>query len=116
MPRSGKATIGSSAVTSMSTASVSHQVAIQTIMARVARPARVNSTHSPDPVEYWLGSREKQRSASGGPAPSPMRRTVAALSPPARGDATVAAASGGIGPLPEAGGRKVPVQPGDEPD
>ena len=57
MPSSGKATIGSSAVTSMSTASVSHHPAIQTIMARVARPACENSTHSAGPVEYWVGSR-----------------------------------------------------------
>ena len=45
MPSSGKAAIGRSAVTSMSTASVSHHPAIQTIRARVARPAGVNSTH-----------------------------------------------------------------------
>jgi hypothetical protein len=51
MPRSGKATIGSSAVTSMSTASVSHQVAIQTIIPSVVRPARENSTHSAGPIE-----------------------------------------------------------------
>jgi hypothetical protein len=38
-------TIGSSAVTSMSTASVSHHPAIQTISPSVARPACVKSTH-----------------------------------------------------------------------
>ena len=57
MPSSGKIAIGRSAVTSMSTASVSHHPAIQTIRARVARPAGVNSTHWSGPVEYWVGSR-----------------------------------------------------------
>ena len=37
MPSIGKATIGSSEVTSISTASVIHQTAIQTIIASVAR-------------------------------------------------------------------------------
>ena len=51
MPSSGKVTTGSSAVTSISTASVSHHPAIQTIIASVVRPAWENSTHSPGPVE-----------------------------------------------------------------
>jgi|RhiMetdeSRZDD1v2_1073273.scaffolds.fasta_scaffold27044_7 hypothetical protein len=51
MPSSGKVTIGKRAVASISTASVSHHPAIQTIIASVARPAGVNSTHSPGPVE-----------------------------------------------------------------
>jgi hypothetical protein len=52
MPSSGKVTIGRRAVASISTASVSHHPAIQTIRASVARPACVNSTHSPATVEY----------------------------------------------------------------
>ena len=47
IPASGNAAIGSSAVTSMSTASVIHQVAIQTIIASVARPACENATPLP---------------------------------------------------------------------
>ena len=50
MPSSGKSAMGSSAVTSMSTASVIHQVAIQATMASVARPATVNATCVPGPV------------------------------------------------------------------
>ncbi len=38
MPNSGKIAMGRSAVTSISTASVTHHVAIQTIMPSVARP------------------------------------------------------------------------------
>ena len=47
MPNSGKVAIGSKAVISISTASVTHHVAIQTIKPNVARPAGVKSTHSP---------------------------------------------------------------------
>jgi hypothetical protein len=47
MPSSGNATTGSSAVTSISTASVIHQTAIQTSMASVARAAPVSGTRSP---------------------------------------------------------------------
>jgi hypothetical protein len=41
--------MGSNAVASRSTASVRHHPAIPTIMASVARPAAVRSTHSPGP-------------------------------------------------------------------
>ena len=51
MPNSGNVAIGSNAVTSISTASVIHHVAIQTMRPNVARPACVNSTHSPAPLE-----------------------------------------------------------------
>ena len=50
MPASGKATSGRSAVTSMSTASVIHQIAIQTSIASVARPACGNGTILPRAV------------------------------------------------------------------
>ena len=58
MPSSGKVTMGSSAVASISTASVSHQPAIHTIRPSVARPACVKSAHSPGPVAYRRGSSE----------------------------------------------------------
>ena len=56
MPASGNAAIGSSAVTSMSTASVIHQVAIHAIIASVARPACVNATFFPPAATYVSGS------------------------------------------------------------
>ena len=56
MPASGKVAIGSSAVTSMSTASVIHHVAIHAIIASVARPAWVNATLLPPAVTNVSGS------------------------------------------------------------
>ena len=50
IPSSGKTAMGRSAVTSMSTASVIHHVAIQATMASVARPATVNCACVDGPV------------------------------------------------------------------
>ena len=56
MPSSGNATIGSSEVTSISTASVIHHVAIQTIIASVARVAWPSGTALPAASAYSTGS------------------------------------------------------------
>ncbi len=56
MPSSGNATIGRSDVTSISTASVIHQVAIQTIMANVARVAWPSGTALSAASRYSSGS------------------------------------------------------------
>ena len=56
MPASGKSAIGSSAVTSIATASVIHHVAIQPIAASVARPAWLNATTVPSAARYSVGS------------------------------------------------------------
>ena len=77
MPSSGKVTIGKRAVASISTASVSHHPAIQTIMASVARPSCVNATHSPETVEYW-GEQAVAEQPEHRPA-EPIRLTVAAV-------------------------------------
>jgi hypothetical protein len=75
IPASGNAAIGSSAVTSMSTASVIHQVAIHAIIASVARPAWEKATTLPCASVKVSGSAKCSASASTGPRMRPARPT-----------------------------------------
>lgn len=71
IPSKGNNTIGKSAVTEMSIASVNHQTAIQVITANVARPANENATCWPAASTYSIGSHQKLNAANNGPANRP---------------------------------------------